>query len=143
MKIDVVEDETEKADCLRLRREVFIDEQGIAEADEMDGLDDRCLHILARCNGEAVGAARITYLEPVAKIQRVCVSRLWRGKGIGADIIKFAVDVISRTEAISIIRLGAQTHALDFYRKLGFHEIGAVYQDAGIPHRDMEISLNR
>ncbi|MEO0503034.1 MAG: GNAT family N-acetyltransferase, partial [Pseudomonadota bacterium] len=38
-------------------------------------------------------------------------------------------------------RLGAQTHALSFYEKLGFEAFGPVYDDAGIPHRDMERAL--
>jgi len=41
----------------------------------------------------------------------------------------------------SRVRLGAQTHALDFYRKLGFAVFGDEYMDAGIPHFDMEMAL--
>ena len=143
MEIRIAETEAEKAACLRLRRSVFIEEQGVPEADEVDGLDEAAVHILAKCDGEAAGAARLTYRQPVAKIQRVCVSRHWRGRGLGADIITFAVEVIRHNRAISVIRLGAQTQALEFYRKLGFREVGSVYPDAGIPHQDMELSLNR
>ena len=32
----------------RLRRVVFIEEQGVSEADEVDGLDDQAIHLLAR-----------------------------------------------------------------------------------------------
>ena len=143
MEILIAESETDKAACLRLRRAVFIEEQGVSEADELDGLDDVATHILAKCDGDTAGAARLTYRHPVAKIQRVCVSRHWRGRGVGAAIITFAVEVISRDEELSVVRLGAQTHALDFYRKLGFRETGPVYPDAGIPHQDMEILFNR
>ena len=32
-------------------------------------------------------------------------------------------------------------HAIPFYEKLGFTVCGPVYDDAGIPHRDMEKPL--
>mgnify|MGYP002653135186 CR=1 FL=1 len=35
----------------------------------------------------------------------------------------------------------AQTHALGFYERLGFVAFGPVYDDAGIPHRDMQLAL--
>ena len=37
--------------------------------------------------------------------------------------------------------LGAQTHAIGFYEKLGFTAFGPEYLDAGIPHRDMDRPL--
>lgn len=143
MDIFVAGTETEKAECVRLRHSVFVEEQGVPQAEELDGLDDIALHILAKCDGEAAGAARVICRQEVAKIQRVCVSRSWRGRGLGAGIVTFAVEVISQNRNISVVRLGAQTHALDFYRKLGFREVGPVYLDADIPHRDMQIHLDR
>jgi ElaA protein len=44
-------------------------------------------------------------------------------------------------KSVEIARLGAQVHALNFYEKLGFKVVGPVYEDAGIPHRDMECIL--
>jgi ElaA protein len=37
--------------------------------------------------------------------------------------------------------LGSQIHALKFYEQLGFKAFGPIYLDAGIEHRDMEITL--
>ncbi len=42
---------------------------------------------------------------------------------------------------ISQVKLGAQVHALGFYEALGFEAFGPVYDDAGIPHRDMVRTL--
>ena len=42
---------------------------------------------------------------------------------------------------ITRAKLGAQTHAIGFYEKLGFAPYGPEYDDAGIPHRDMVLSL--
>ena len=75
------------------------------------------------------------------KIQRVCVSKALRGKGIGAAIIGFIVNRARRHKLAPYARLGSQTHALEFYRKLGFEAYGDDYLDAGIPHRDMQLKL--
>lgn len=121
--------------CRTLRRIVFIDEQGVSEADEIDDLDDSCLHLLAIDGNIPVGTARIHIAKGLAKIGRVCVLKSHRGTGLGAALIRKALDV-SRGKAAQA-KLGAQTHALGFYEALGFVAIGPVYDDAGIPHRDM------
>jgi predicted GNAT family N-acyltransferase len=35
------------------------------------------------------------------------------------------------------VTLAAQTHALGFYERAGFHVVGDPFMDAGIPHRLM------
>ena len=129
------------AACLELRRIVFIDEQGVSEADERDGRDDEALHVLASKGGQALGCARILISGEVAKIGRVCVLQEARGTGLGAAIINACLDVARAQAGVTRAKLGAQTHALSFYEKLGFAAFGPVYDDAGIPHRDMERAL--
>lgn len=129
------------ATCLALRREVFIDEQGVSEADEIDDLDDRAVHLLASEGGQPVGSARLLTQGETGKIGRVCVRADWRGKGIGAALIRAAVAHFSAQPGVSRVKLGAQVHALGFYEGLGFAAIGPVYDDAGIDHRDMVLTL--
>ena len=123
------------AACRALRRTVFIEEQGVSEADEVDHLDPESLHLIARVQDRAVGTARIIIEDGVAKIGRVCVLKSHRGTGLGAALIREALKV-SKGEA-QTAKLGAQLHALGFYEALGFQAIGPVYDDAGIDHRDM------
>ena len=48
------------AACIAIRREGFIDEQNVPEAEELDDLDAGAIHILARdVEGEAWGTARL------------------------------------------------------------------------------------
>lgn len=125
--------------CLELRWAVFVDEQGVAPDEEQDGEDDICHHVIAQSGDKATGAARFQRIDDYIKIQRVCVDGSFRGQGIGADVIKFIVEQARTYDTVQSVRLGAQTHALDFYRKLGFREFGPEYLDAGIPHQDMEL----
>ncbi|MDO8985177.1 GNAT family N-acetyltransferase [Cypionkella sp.] len=127
--------------CRQLRRVVFIEEQGVSEADEVDDLDDVALHLLALLDGQAVGSARLLVQGEVGKIGRVCVLSQARGAGIGAALIKAAVARFRGVEGVTKAKLGAQVHALGFYKGLGFEVMGPVYDDAGIDHRDMVLGL--
>ncbi|WOI55577.1 GNAT family N-acetyltransferase [Palleronia sp. LCG004] len=122
--------------CHALRRAVFIEEQRIAEAEEWDDLDGEAVHLLASLDGVPVGTARLLSLGKTMRIGRICVLHAHRGKGIGRQLVEHALDV-ARDRGMSDAALGAQVHALDFYRTLGFVAEGEVYDDAGIPHREM------
>ena len=127
--------------CRQLRREVFIEEQGVSEADELDDLDDVALHLLAVLDGVAVGSARLLVQGEVGKIGRVCVLQQARGSEIGAALIRAAVARLRAVPGVTKAKLGAQVHALGFYQGLGFEAIGPVYDDAGIAHRDMVLGF--
>ncbi len=127
--------------CHSLRRVVFIDEQNVSEAEEVDGRDGDALHVLATVDGTPMGCARILVAGETAKIGRVCVLKQGRGSGLGAAIIEACLDIARTQTGVTRAKLGAQTHALAFYEKLGFVAVGPAYDDAGIPHRDMQRSL--
>ncbi|SES05561.1 ElaA protein [Tranquillimonas rosea] len=129
------------AACHDLRRAVFMDEQDISEADEFDDLDDTAIHLLATEGGRPVGTARLLLAPPLGKIGRVCVLPDHRGTGLGAALIRAAMDELRRETGVIRARLGAQVRAMGFYARLGFAPTGEIYDDAGIPHRDMERSL--
>jgi len=140
--IRIAEKQEKIAACMDLRWAVFVQEQGVPEEEEIDGEDDMCSHVLAQVGDRPVGAARFKFVNGYVKIQRVCVPKSERGKNIGADIIRFIVRHVQQASEATSVRLGAQVHALDFYRKLGFQEFGGEYMDAGIPHMDMQLDLN-
>lgn len=127
--------------CHALRRAVFMEEQGISEADEFDDLDEGALHFLAMQDGRAVGTARLLISGDTARIGRVCVLKDQRGTGLGAQLIDAALEVARSQPGVQQARLGAQVSAIAFYEKLGFAICGPVYDDAGIPHRDMSCAL--
>lgn len=129
------------AACRLLRRIVFIEEQGVSEADEVDDLDGQAIHLLATLDGKPVGSARLLVLGNTGKIGRVCVLQSARGTGLGAALMRAAVDQFRAISGVTSVKLGAQTHALGFYQRLGFTATGPEYMDAGIAHRDMVLRL--
>jgi len=129
------------AKAFRLREVVFIDEQGISREAEFDGLDDRCHHLLACINDHAVGTLRLRLInEDFAKIERVVVSKLDRGRQIGAKMITEALAMLADL-GVSRVELHAQTQARPFYEKLGFAPRGDIFDEDGLPHILMHLDL--
>lgn len=116
-----------------LRREVFVIEQGVPEELEVDEDDKIAAHLAAFSDGHVIGTLRIVRNERTAKIGRMAVSAPSRKEGIGRELMEFAAAVASRDGAEEIV-LAAQFTAREFYRKLGYMEEGAVFDDAGILH---------
>ena len=109
MRIEVTRD---IATCQRLRRVVFIEEQGVSEADEVDGLDDTAIHLLASDGDTPVGTARLLLKGNLGKIGRVCVLPQARGAGLGAALIRAALDVLRDQPGVTEAYLGSQSHAV-------------------------------
>lgn len=138
----MIEKTTDLDTCRAIRREVFVVEQNVPEAEEWDGRDGAAIHLLARDDsGAAIGTARILVQGATGKIGRVAVLKSARGTGAGAALIRAALDELRALPGVTRAKLGAQTHAIGFYQKLGFAAYGPEYDDAGIPHRDMALEL--
>jgi predicted GNAT family N-acyltransferase len=121
-----------------VRRAVFIEEQKVPEELEWDEADDRAYHVLATsAEGESIGTGR---LKLDGQIGRMAVTRQWRGRGVGAAILQSLLE-LARKEGCNAVRLHAQCHALHFYTKFGFIAVGGEFDEAGIPHRAMELKL--
>ncbi len=119
------------AELLAIRRAVFVDEQGVPEALEVDGRDDGAWHLLARDGvGLPVGCARVL---SDAHIGRLAVLRSARGKGVGRDLLLAAVR-LARRLGMGELYLHAQTRAQGFYEAAGFIAEGDEFPEAGIAH---------
>ena len=121
-----------------IRRRVFIEEQGIDPGLERDIDDLSAIHVLALEGEQAVGCGRMVQSYRGAKIGRMAVLPDWRGRGVGRLVLDYLV-AAAREAGAPRIYLHAQVAVEDFYLKCGFGPIGAVFEEAGIPHRLMEL----
>ncbi|MGI9492715.1 MAG: GNAT family N-acetyltransferase [Geminicoccaceae bacterium] len=138
LQIDRITDDHDLDQAYQLRRTVFMDEQGVSEEAEFDGLDDQCEHLLAKIGGRAVGSLRIRPIDDkIAKIERVVVLKSERGRQIGANLMKAALEQVCEL-GLRTVRLHAQTQAISFYAKLGFVAYGDIFDEDGIPHIAMQ-----
>jgi predicted GNAT family N-acyltransferase len=120
-----------------IRIQVFQVEQGVDPALEFDGLDETSEHILAYLDNQPVGTLRIRYLDKqLAKIERLAVLSTARGQGIGKKLTEKAIDVLEQKE-ISKVMIHAQEYVKGLYEKLGFEQVGGIFEEAGIPHVKM------
>lgn len=128
---------TDLAAPLAIRLAVFVDEQGVSIAEEVDGEDPDCLHWLATDAAGPAATLRVRLRDRTAKIQRVAVLPRARRAGLGAALMR---QVMADLAAAGVDRfvLAAQVGAIGFYERVGFVARGPVYDDAGIAHRDME-----
>jgi predicted GNAT family N-acyltransferase len=121
-----------------VRRSVFIDEQGVPEAMEWESIDPLCHWFVATTPGQRViGIVRLT---DAGRIGRMAVLPDWRRCGVGRALLTAVLEA-ARGLGFGRVHLSAQTHALPFYAAHGFSAEGPEYQDAGIPHRSMNLDL--
>ncbi|MFJ8514530.1 GNAT family N-acetyltransferase [Lysinibacillus xylanilyticus] len=136
--VKIVETAKEHEDAFAVRKQVFVEEQGVPLHLECDAEDASATHFIMYEDNDPVGAARLRSIEDDAsKIERVCILQDQRGKKLGALIMKEM-----EKHAILInkkkLKLNAQSYAIPFYEKLGYTVTSPEFMDAGIPHRAME-----
>ena len=144
--IRLVESEADWAEVRRIRTAVFIEEQACPPEEEWDEHDDAearfstCRHFLGEVDGEAVATARWHPYEfegsPAAKLERFAVITKARGAGYGRAMILYLMDD-AREQGFSRQILHAQAHLEKLYAKLGFVQVGDVFDEAGISHVKM------
>lgn len=143
-----VTNEADLMQALAIREVVFIEEQHVPEGIERDELDAHAYHVLAMMGGHAIGTGRLVMLEKSpegtsgkwAKIGRMAVLQAHRKDGIGNRLLRALEDEAKRRGVTHIV-LHAQVHAMKFYEKHGYKPVGAEFEEAGMPHREMHKSL--
>ena len=128
--------ESSKARLLEVRREVFVIEQGVPEEIESDEDDPLSIHFLALDqDGTPIGTARLL---PEGRIGRMAVLAPWRRSGVGRALLSATMET-ARQRGDGRLFLHAQVHSIPFYESLGFSVFcGDEFDEAGIPHREME-----
>ena len=120
-----------------LRSEVFVVEQDCVYQD-IDGKDQKAKHVLGKKENDIVAYARIfkpgDYFKE-ASFGRAVVKKTERGKGVGDELVKNCLEIITEEE----IKISAQSYLKGFYGKHGFKAEGNEYLEDGIPHTAMFI----
>jgi len=125
-----------------IRDAVFIQEQGIAAELEHDTADVDAVHAVAFNRlGQAVATGRLLgAVDGASKIGRMAVLASVRSAGIGSSLLESLVRA-ARERGDSEVSLHAQASAVSFYRSAGFTARGGAFQEAGIAHQAMTLTL--
>lgn len=123
---------------LALRCEVFIVEQNCPYQD-IDGKDQKALHLLGEIDGKLVAYARLfeagDYLAESC-IGRVIVKPSHRELKLGHELMRRAMDAMAESFS-SPIKIHAQSYLKKFYESHGFRVSGDEFLEDDIPHLPM------
>ena len=148
LTIATIQNEAELMQALAIREVVFIEEQHVPEGIERDAEDARAFHVLAIQGGHAVGTGRLVMLASPpqgqtgtwAQVGRMAVLQAHRKGQVGSRLLD-ALEAEARRRGVQGVVLHAQLYALEFYKKRGYEPVGAVFQEAGIEHLEMQKRL--
>lgn len=122
---------------LEIRKAVFQLEQGVPESADLDDFDKKrtAESYLAFYNGEAVGAARWRENRAGFKLERICILKEFRGKGIGKAIVRTLMNEVPKNMPPN---LASQADVVPFYKQFGFRARGESFWEGGLLHRYMK-----
>ena len=122
---------------VKLRTDVFVEEQNVPAEVIMDELDADGVHVVARdASGNVIGTGRLVLQKFVPRIGRMAVVKSLRSTGVGGRILEKLCDA-AKQRGFGEVMVHSQTHASPFYFKHGFLSHGSEFFEAGIPHQEM------
>jgi len=140
VKVVKVTTDEQYNELLEIRKIVFIGEQNVPEELELDEHEHTATYVIAYDeHGTPMATGRIReYGEATGKMQRIAVLKEARGGGYGRAVMEKLEELGREELGFTTFVLEAQTHAEDFYKKLGYETVSEVFMEAGIPHVKME-----
>ncbi|RKG31850.1 GNAT family N-acetyltransferase [Acinetobacter guerrae] len=125
-------------DAKLIRTQVFVEEQQIPETEEWDAHDAISQHFMMYHDAQPIATARLLQNRSIG---RVAVLKPYRGLNIGNKMMQAIIDY-AKQQDFPDLKLSAQVYATGFYARLGFQQRGEIYDDCGIPHIEMFLSLS-
>lgn len=131
-------------EVLKLRQEVFVIEQDCIYPD-LDDYDKGSSHLLLMDDGRLIGYLRI--LPPGLKFKEVSIGRIvtpidLRGTGTGKKLVSKGLDIVFESGEDNV-RIEAQLHLENYYKKFGFITDSKPYDLDGIQHIEMVMQKNQ
>jgi len=131
-------------EMLSLRSEVFVVEQQSLYLDP-DEFDKDSWHLFGRSDsGLLMAYSRISvpgskYSQ--ASLGRILVEKQSRGSGFGRQMIELSLAKCHYHYQGKGVRISAQTYLISFYQSFKFVVVGKPYDDGGVEHVEMVLSL--
>lgn len=127
-------------DAMLVRQTVFVDEQGFR--DEFDETDRNAVHLVAYEKSEPIAVCRYFYSSErnAYLIGRLAVIKAYRGKQLGAAVIKAAEKLIKEAGGRTV-ELHSQEQAVGFYEKQGYTVCSEMEYEEHCPHYWMRKEL--
>jgi predicted GNAT family N-acyltransferase len=128
----------DKAELIKLRGIVFVEEQHVPVSIEIDGMDPDCRHVKALMDDRTIGTARLL---PSGYIGRMCVLKEFRNQGVGTKMLECLIQQAFFDQSSGVlmdeVTLNSQSSAIAFYQANGFISCSEEFMEANIVHRKM------
>lgn len=137
--------EAERQAAFAIRRQVFVEEQGLFQESDQDAEDPRSIHLVALRGREVVGTVRVF---PVADSQghwvggRLAVVRRERATGAGEGLVREAMRTVKRRRCTKFTAT-IQRRNVRWFERLGWWRVGEPFELLGHSHQLMQADLDR
>ena len=124
---------------LDIRQRVFIQEQKVAYEEEVIPNEEKdAKHYLIYLKETPIGTIRYRQTgDREFKLERFAILKEYRGQGHGKEAFLYLVNKLIENYNPCTIWFNAQYQLLDYYKKLGFTEVGETFEEANIKHIKM------
>ncbi|MEI6506960.1 MAG: GNAT family N-acetyltransferase [Bacteroidota bacterium] len=134
VNVKLIETQAELDEAHRIRKEVFVKEQGCPEEIEWE-FEEESHHFLAKVDENAAGTARWRETQNGIKLERFAVLKEFRNNNVGAALLTMILNDVQKDGRE--IYLHAQLTAKNFYLKHHFKPKGEHFWEADIEHVKM------
>ena len=118
--LTVSRSDSDIVEARRIRREVFVEEQGIPAHLDPDGRDEKAFHVLCRSGQETVSTGRLVVVDDTnGVLARIAVRASYRGCGLGRRIVQM-LESTALEQGLKALSLQPHKHLESFYQSLGY-----------------------
>lgn len=111
----------------------------LSELDVRD--EDEQAHLVAvNGRGQVIGCVLVAFSGNAAKVRQLAIDDDYRGRGIGAELMRRAEQAILARN-IRTVTLHGRVTARGFFEKLGYTAVSEVFTEVTIPHIAMQKDL--
>jgi len=133
----------EKSQAFRIRKEIFVDEQGLFDTSDKDENDADSIHLVAKKGNKIIGTVRV-YRDSTKQNHwiggRLAVEKDFRATWAGPYLVKEAMKRVMK-KGCDVFTAHIQEKNIPFFLKLGWKPIGPVIEHYGRPHQKMLANL--
>lgn len=121
-----------------IRKAVFTEEYGIPEDVELDDDDIMAMHVILDYENEKVGTGRMKYDGETFILDKMAVLKEHRNNGYGEFIVRMLLDKVFLANGKEIFT-DATKDTVEFFKKIGFVEIGDEYEKDKLIYVPMKV----
>ena len=121
-------------ELVELRYKILLEPLGLKFLDSFRNKEANYLHIgcVEQLDDKLVGGLILAPLDnEKIRLMQVAVDTVYRGEGIGRELVKYA-EKRAKEAGYSKIIMHAMLSVVGFYEKLGYHAEGDVFDEQGI-----------